>query len=73
MDYETKLQLAHKELSDKGVWKSNYNPPLVRLLRKLDCVFHRLIIRAFLQTLCFVWLFLPRSGESSNGFLCGTN
>ncbi|MGI3023079.1 DUF6404 family protein, partial [Vibrio alginolyticus] len=26
MDYETKLQLAHKELSDKGVWKSNYNP-----------------------------------------------
>ncbi|MEH6393954.1 DUF6404 family protein [Pseudoalteromonas sp.] len=35
MDYETKLQFAHKELSDKGVWKSDYNPPLVKLLRKL--------------------------------------
>ncbi|GAJ72724.1 hypothetical protein JCM18904_3571 [Vibrio sp. JCM 18904] len=39
MDYETKLQLAHKELSDKGVWKSNYNPPLVKLLRKLGLCF----------------------------------
>ncbi|CAH6886299.1 conserved hypothetical protein [Vibrio chagasii] len=35
MDYETKIQLALKELSDKGVWKSNYNPPIDRLLRKL--------------------------------------
>ncbi|MGD1452656.1 DUF6404 family protein, partial [Vibrio harveyi] len=26
MDYEAKLRLAHKELNDKGVWKSNYNP-----------------------------------------------
>ncbi|HGF5283368.1 TPA: DUF6404 family protein, partial [Vibrio parahaemolyticus] len=30
MDYETKLQLAHKELRDKGIWKSNYNPPIVK-------------------------------------------
>ena len=35
MDCETKLQLAHKELSDEGVWKPNYNPPLVKLLSKL--------------------------------------
>ncbi|MGD8231914.1 DUF6404 family protein [Vibrio sp. TRT 1302] len=39
IDYETKLQLAHKELSDKGVWKPNYNPPLVKLLRKLGLCF----------------------------------
>jgi len=39
MHYETKLQLAHKELSDKGVWKSNYDSPLVKLLRKLGLCF----------------------------------
>ncbi|WP_217557893.1 DUF6404 family protein [Vibrio metschnikovii] len=39
MDYETKLQLAHKELSDKGVRRSNYNPLFVKLLRKFGlCV-----------------------------------
>ncbi|EKO3914640.1 DUF6404 family protein [Vibrio cholerae] len=39
MDYETKLQLAHKELSDKGVRRSNYNPLFVKLLHKFGlCV-----------------------------------
>ncbi|WP_275116369.1 DUF6404 family protein [Vibrio diabolicus] len=73
MDYETKLQLAHKELSDKGVWKSNYNPPLVKLLRKLGLCFPPPYYRAFSQTLCFVWFSLLLFGESSNGFLCGTS
>lgn len=35
MDYETRLKAAHKELSEKGVWKSNYNPPIAKLLRKV--------------------------------------
>ncbi|EIO3971440.1 DUF6404 family protein [Vibrio vulnificus] len=39
MDYEAKLQLAHKELNDKGVWKSNYNPPIAKWLRKLGMCF----------------------------------
>ncbi|EDP60809.1 hypothetical protein AND4_07814 [Vibrio sp. AND4] len=39
MDYEAKLRLAHKELIDKGVWASNYNPPTVMLLRKLGMCF----------------------------------
>ena len=35
MDFESRLAVAHEELSRKGVWKSNYNPPLVQLIRKL--------------------------------------
>lgn len=35
MDYQTKLQFAHKELNGKGVWKSNYNPPISKLLCKI--------------------------------------
>ena len=73
MDYETKLQLAHKELSDKGVWKSNYNPPLVRLLRKLGLCFPPPYYQRFFAKLCFVWLSFLLFGESSNGFSCGTS
>ncbi len=73
MDYETKLQLAHKELSDKGVWKSNYNPPLVKLLRKLGLCFPPPYYQSFFANVMLVWLSLPLFGESSNGFLCGTN
>nr|WP_245884161.1 DUF6404 family protein [Vibrio albus] len=54
MDYETKLQLAYKELSDKGVWKSNYNSPIATLLRKLGLCFPPPYYQSFLQTLCFV-------------------
>lgn len=39
MDYQTKLQFAHKELNDKGVWKSNYNPPIAKLLCKIGLNF----------------------------------
>ena len=39
MNYETKLDAAHKELSEKGVWKSNYNPPISKLFRKLGIYF----------------------------------
>ena len=39
MDYEIKLSAAHKELSEKGVWKSNYNPPIVKLFRKMGLCF----------------------------------
>ncbi len=35
MNYQTKLQFAHKELNEKGVWKSNYNPPISKLLCKM--------------------------------------
>ncbi|MEZ9233860.1 DUF6404 family protein [Vibrio amylolyticus] len=33
MSYESQLQAAHKELESKGVWKSNFNPPLMKLFR----------------------------------------
>ncbi|MGR5062485.1 DUF6404 family protein [Photobacterium sp. DNB22_13_2] len=39
MDYETKLKFAHKELNEKGVWKSNYNPPMAKLLRRIGLCF----------------------------------
>ena len=45
MDYQTKLQFAHKELNDKGVWKSNYNPPIASYYVKWDLTSRRLIIR----------------------------
>lgn len=34
MSFEEKLIAAHSELELKGVWSSNFNPPIVRLLRK---------------------------------------
>ena len=35
MSYERRLNSAHQELENKGVWPANYNPPLILLLRKL--------------------------------------
>lgn len=35
MTFETRLAAAHQELESKGVWHANYNPPLLRLLRRL--------------------------------------
>ena len=34
MTFEERLTAAHQELASKGVWQSNYNPPLCRLLRR---------------------------------------
>ena len=34
MTFEERLTAAHQELASKGVWQSNYNPPLLRLLRR---------------------------------------
>ena len=35
MTFEERLAAAHQELASKGVWQSNYNPPLSWLLRQL--------------------------------------
>lgn len=35
MDFEQRLEAAHAELRSAGVWHSNYNPPIARLLRKV--------------------------------------
>ncbi|WP_321149638.1 DUF6404 family protein [Aeromonas jandaei] len=35
MTFEERLTAAHQELASKGVWQSNYNPPLFWLLRQL--------------------------------------
>ncbi|WP_194435558.1 DUF6404 family protein [Vibrio fluminensis] len=35
MGYQTKLELAHKELHEKGVWKSHYNPPIAKAMAKI--------------------------------------
>lgn len=35
MNFEDRLAAAHQELESKGVWHANYNPPLLRLLRRL--------------------------------------
>ncbi|MDA1382065.1 DUF6404 family protein [Plesiomonas shigelloides subsp. oncorhynchi] len=51
MDYESKLKAAHQELEDKGVWPSNYNPPMYRLLRKLGVQLPHLTISRFGKTL----------------------
>ncbi|MCK6264721.1 DUF6404 family protein [Vibrio sp. ZSDE26] len=33
MSYEFQLKAAHKELESKGVWRANFNPPLLKLFR----------------------------------------
>ncbi|WP_133502010.1 DUF6404 family protein [Marinomonas balearica] len=33
--FEVRLQMAHDELEKRGVWRSNYNPPIYSLLRRL--------------------------------------
>lgn len=35
MIFEEKLELAREELENTGIWKSNYNTPLLRLSHKL--------------------------------------
>jgi hypothetical protein len=35
MYYHSKLLAAHEELSRAGIWKSNFNPLLFQVLRKL--------------------------------------
>ncbi|GGW73517.1 DUF6404 family protein [Alishewanella tabrizica] len=35
MTYEEKYNFAVKELEAAKIWKSNYNPPITRLLRRL--------------------------------------
>lgn len=35
MSFQNKLEAAQKELNEANIWKSNHNPPIVVLLRKL--------------------------------------
>ncbi|QKJ67502.1 hypothetical protein HQN60_12735 [Deefgea piscis] len=35
MTFEDKCNYAIKELENAGIWKSNYNPPILKLARKL--------------------------------------
>jgi hypothetical protein len=35
MNFEEKRSFALKELENSGIWKSNYNPPIVQLIHKL--------------------------------------
>ncbi len=35
MSFQDKLKATKKELSETKIWKSNYNPPIFVLLRKL--------------------------------------
>ncbi|KII76388.1 DUF6404 family protein [Vibrio renipiscarius] len=53
MDYETKLKLAHQELSHKGVWPSNFNPPMAKLLRSIGLRFPPPYYQTFLNN-CFI-------------------
>ncbi|MGT0149270.1 DUF6404 family protein [Vibrio metschnikovii] len=72
MDYETKLQLAHKELSDKGVRRSNYNPLFVKLLRKFGLCVPPPYYQSFCQRYA-LFDFLLLFGDSFNGFWFGMN
>ncbi|GEN22716.1 hypothetical protein HCU01_06650 [Halomonas cupida] len=35
MSYQSKLEAAHQELKEKGVWKFTYDPPILRICRGL--------------------------------------
>lgn len=35
MSFQNKLESAQQELNETNIWKSNHNPPIVILLRKL--------------------------------------
>ncbi|MFM2589707.1 DUF6404 family protein [Vibrio sp. TBV020] len=73
MDYEAKLRLAHKELNDKGVWKSNYNPPIVKWLRKFGMCFPPPYYQSYFVNVVLCVTFLLLYGGSFNGFSCGTS
>ena len=47
MSYRSKLIAAHEELEQAGIWKSNFNPPLFRLLRKLGVKYPPPYYRSF--------------------------
>lgn len=70
MTFKNRLAKAHKELECAGIWRSNYNPPPLSLLRKLGYLIPPPHYRSFLvnfisQTLFFsmiwggaMWLFV---------------
>ena len=67
MSFQDKLEAAQKELSEANIWKSNHNPPISVLLRKIGFnirPFHYCSFKSnFLQ---------PRYGlVLFGGFLCG--
>ena len=62
MTFKNRLAKAHKELESAGIWRSNYNPPPLSLLRKLGYLIPPPHYRSFLvnfisQTLYFstIW------------------
>ncbi|NOH99388.1 DUF6404 family protein [Vibrio sp. 99-70-13A1] len=57
MSFEKQLDAAHNELEEKGVWKSNFNPPIIKLLRLLGFKFPPPYYQKFLINLFFTSMF----------------
>lgn len=61
MTFEDKLIKAHLELKATGIWKSNYNPPLFDLARKLGYKtappHYRPFLSNFLRQTLFFFIF----------------
>ena len=57
MSYQDKLEAAQKELNETKIWKSNYNPPIFVLLRKLGLNIRPLHYNTFVGNFLFasIW------------------
>lgn len=70
MTFKNRLAKAHNELENAGIWRSNYNPPPLGLLRKLGYSippphYRSFLVNFFSHTLFFsllwgggMWLFV---------------
>lgn len=65
MDFESKVALAHAEAQSKGIWESNYNPPIYRLIRWIGIQtappYYQSFYFNFILSFCYftplMWLF----------------
>lgn len=57
MNFEEKCQFAVKELDNAKIWKSNYNPPLIKLLHKLGFKIPYPHYNSFIRNAVFTGLF----------------
>ncbi len=65
MSYHSKLIAAHEELEQAGIWKSNFNPPLFRLLRKLGVKYPPPYYRSFQSNFLTSFVFFtPGMGDT---------
>jgi hypothetical protein len=71
MNFEEKCYFAIQELENAKIWKSNYNPPFVKLLHKLGCKVPFPHYNSFINNALVTGLFFGLFWGGIMFFLCG--